>query len=242
MNVRRSLGIALLIAAICSISPAGSPARAEVSAVIDAFGTYVQTVVLTSPNPRFTKIWAVQRHKLGYFPLNPLGDRSGDSYPLIADNWTAPRVSWVVWSRPNAGDLDLVWARWTFGHWSAVEYVQSDVSLGDDHKPNIAFDSTGRPFMVWERNQDGVGEIYVTVFLASVWMQPFLVSDPLVNSRNPIVTRQTDETFVVDFDTPDGRMSRMVTFDLPVSINDDITPMGIVDVSQSRPMGCGWPR
>jgi hypothetical protein len=164
------------------------------------------------------------------------GDATGDRYPLIAEN-PVDRSPYVVWTRPASGDSDLMWSRWTGMSWTAVSPVVAPTRAGNDQAPNVAFDSDARPYLVWWRDEGGTGRVYLTIFLQSVWMAEIPVSEDGVDARNPRVTINADKTIAIDFDTPLGRESRIVTFDWPVSINDDITPMGRYTISVSACVG-----
>jgi hypothetical protein len=231
MNTRRRCLVAAALAAATLV-----PARAEVSAVIDGFGTYVETVVVPSPGQKVPKLWFYQGWKLGHFPLNVAGDLTGDRYPLIAES-PANRHPYVVWGRPTAGDVDLMWSRWTGTSWTPVAPVTIPSKSGSDLAPRIAFDTDARPHLVWWRNEGGKGRVYLSIFLETIWMMEIGISDIGVDSRNPSVTVNPDRTIVIEFDTPYGHESRLVTFQWPVSINDDITPMGRVEITTCAVLG-----
>ena len=233
MNTRRNCLVAVAVAVAAATL---LPARAEVSAVVDGFGTYVETVVITGPGPRNLRVWGYSGRKLGYYPLNMTGDSTGDRYPLIAEN-PMDRNPYLVWTRPVGGDVDLMWSRWTGTAWTGVAPVGVATTAGDDQNPNVAFDGDARPYLVWWRNEGGVGRVYLSIFLQSIWMAEIPVSDEGVDARNPRVSINDDKTIAIDFQTPSGFQSRTVSFDWPVSINDDITPMGRYTISVSANVG-----
>src|SRR5262249_31074138 len=231
MSTRRRILVAIALTAASLL-----PARAEVSAVVDGFGTYVQTVVLSSPG-RTPRPWTVLGRKMGYFPLNASGDLAGDRAPLVVES-PKDRHPYVIWGHPSGTDVDLVWSQWTGTAWSPIAAVAAPSRSGDDHLGSMAFDVDARPYLSWWRNESGKGRVYLTIFLESIWMQEFAVSDYGVDSRNPVVTVLPDKTIEVDYDTPHGPESRIVTFDWPVSINDDITPMGRVSIRAPNDVQC----
>ena len=231
MNTRRKCLVAAALAAATLV-----PARAEVSAVIDGFGTYVQTAVITSPAHRVPRVWGVSAKRLGYYPLNVSGDTTKDRYPLIAEN-PLDRRPYVVWQRPVDGNVDLMWSRWTGSAWTEVAPVTVATHAGEAQGASMAFDTDARPYLVWWRNEGGAGRVYLTIFLQTIWMTEIPVSEEGVDARNPTVSINPDKTIAIDFDTPTGVESRVVSFDWPVSINDDITPMGHYTVSVSSTVG-----
>ncbi len=203
------------------------PARAEVSAEVDAYGTYVRTVVLSSASLRSLKIWTVARARAAMFqPLNPDGDLNGDLWPFIAENPYDANRPWVVWSRFNGRDYDLAWSRWTPAGWSPVEWVEHATNLGDDMDPFVAIGPDSRPYVTWWRGENGIGRVYFSVFLATAWGPATPVSDPDVDSRSPVITVEPDGTIVVQFDTPGGPVTRRIKLILPTTITDDIIPIG----------------
>lgn len=231
MLSRRSLAaaVALLLAA-----PLVAPAvRAEVSAETDSFGRYIRTVVMTQASVRQHRIWqTVRRNFWGHQPLNPNGDRTGDMYPAIAENGFERRHPWAVWSRFNGQDYDLVWSRWRPGGWSMIERVEPESPFGDDLAPSVAFNTSGRGFLAWWRDDGGAGEVYVSVFLVTRWSDPILLSDPGVDSRNPHLSVLALGQMAVEFVTPGGHESRMVSLNGTTTITDDLNPVGQVSVTR----------
>lgn len=228
MNTSRS-ALALLVAALVLTQ---MPARAEVAAETDIEGRYVRTVVFSNASVRNLKIWSVQREKIGYYPLNPSGDDNGDLWPLIADQPVGEFKPWVVWSRFNGADFDLAWSTFRKGSWRDVTWVEdAPSSLGDDLDPAIAFDGEGRPHLVWWRNEGGTGRVYLSLFLVSRWMPAFLVSDQTVDSVQPDIEVRPDGTIEISYDTPAGRITRVVKFARPATITDDVTPFGRMTVT-----------
>lgn len=220
-----SFAVALALAA-CAWD---GPARAEVSAETDSQGNYIRTAVFYNSSVRNAKIWSVQREKTGFRPLNRTGDDNGDLWPLIADQTVGEFKPWVIWSRFNGADYDLAWSIYRSGAWTTTLWVEPAPSApGDDLDPDLAFDMEGRPFITWWRNEAGTGRVYFSVFLATRWMTAYPVSEPGVDSVFPDLSIRPDGTIEVSYDTPEGRMVRIVTFAGPSTITDDVVPWGTV--------------
>jgi len=230
MNIARRL---VTGAAIAVLAGAGFPARAEVSAQTDATGTYLRTVVSSNASAKSFKIWSVNRLRFGNWPLNPYGDASGDLWPVIAESPVSQRWPWVVWSHFNGVDFDLVWSRWTGKGWMTITSVDAAPDSRDALDPRVSFDVTGRPHMAWvSSGTTGPDHVYLSVFLASRWMAPFLVSDPSEDALNPEIVVDPDGAIEVSYDTPAGHMTRTVRFVHPSTITDDITPFNTFTITK----------
>lgn len=224
---------ALFAPAIVAAILASGPSLAEVSAETDALGNYVRTVVLTNASVRNLRVWAVQRLKTNFHPLNADGDLNGDLWPMIEDQPVGERKPWVVWSRWNGTDLDLAWSFFRDGAWIPTAWVESGTTRGqDDLDPDIAFDADGRAHIVWWRNENGQGRVYLSIYLVSRFMTAFPVSDAGIDSVYPQVNVRPDGKIEVSYETPSGRVVRVVTFARPTTITDDVTPFGRMNVTQ----------
>jgi hypothetical protein len=238
MRTRRGI-----VAAALAVAAAGCAlqARAEVSAETDAFGNYSRVIVLANSSLKNLKVWSVLRERAGAHPLNPLGDANGDQWPFIAENPVDGNRPWVLWSRFDGSGYGLAWSRWIPDKgWTAVSWLEDSPSpVGDDLDPRVAFDSTGRAVVTWWRNDEGTGRVYLSLYLATRWMTPYLVSDVDVDSRDPIITVLSDTSFKVEFDTPGGHVVRIVEFRRPATITDDIDPFGRFTNGNSSSSGSG---
>jgi hypothetical protein len=223
MDKRASLVAVVALAGGC-LWPAA--ARAEVSVETDPFGNYLRTVVYANTSGRTLRVWGVQRSRPLAFPLNRQGDFLRDGWPTIAENPAAGGWPWVFWSRSNGSDYDLVYSRWLGAGWSEIAWVEAGPSAGDDLDPSADFDDEGQAVLAWWRNESGTGRIYLSRFQSAGWTAPLLLSDPAVDSRYPTVTALPDGAVRVDFHTPDGTVSVVVSFRKPLSINDDLAPVG----------------
>jgi hypothetical protein len=232
MNTFRDIVVTVVVALVL----ASIPVHAEVSAETDVQGRYVRTVIFSNASVRNVKVWTVQRAKVGFSPLNPYGDDNGDLWPLIVDQTAGAFRPWVVWSRFNGTDYDLAWSTFE-GSWRAPAWVQAGPAAGDDLDPSVSFDSDGRPYMAWWRNEGGRGRVYLSVFLVSRWMLAYPVSDEGIDSVHPQVTVRADGKIVVSYDTPAGKVTRVVVFSRPSTITDDVTPFGRMTVTEDSGSG-----
>jgi hypothetical protein len=234
MHKKRKTVAAVVLGALLvgwSVIPRTS---AEVSAEVDAYDNYVRTVVFTNASAKNVKIWSARNSPWNRVPLNPDGDLTGDLWPVIVENPADMNHPWVVWSRHDGTDYDLAWSRWNWGEgWQTIAPVVEGVSgAGDDLDPSVVLDPTGRPYLAWWRNEGGHGQVYFTVFLSSRWMDPVTVSDPLVDSRSPVIGFE-GSAIRIEYRTPQGPVSRDIVFAAPETINDDINPFENVVVGDT---------
>ncbi len=218
------------IAAVASLAvglAALGTVRAEVSAETDLFGNYLRTTVYSNASTKNVRVWTVLRFRRLVHPLNTQGDLLRDSWPTIAENPADHRWPWVIWSRFNGSDHDLVWSRWLGNGWSRIGWVESQPAPGDDLDPSLSFDVNGRPHMVWWRNEGGIGRVYLSRFQGTEWMAALPVSDASVDSRYPTVTVLSDGTIQVDYETPQGHATALLVLEeSPWTITDDLDPVG----------------
>lgn len=229
MMTKRTLSVLLMLVIF-----GASCAWAEVAVRLSRHGEYVTTLIVPMGDEENPQVWTPRSQRLirrGQ-ALNPYGDDFGDGWPVVAEEPTAERFPWVVWSRLDGGELDLAYSRWDERGWSPVNWVSIHAPGGDDVDPQIGFDGEARPYLTWWTFENGKGKVYVSVFLENDWMAPFLVSDTQVDSRYPMIeiTRSSSgvNTARIAYNTPDGSVRQDVVFSLPVTITDDINPMGIV--------------
>ncbi len=229
--------LSLFAAAVAFVTVAWAPAlRAEVSAETDAAGHYLRVTITANASVKRLRIWSVQRTRPLYYPVNPGGDLNGDLWPSIAENPFDSNRPWVIWSRFTGAGYDLAWSRWLPGGWSPTDWVEAPepAAAGDDLDSNATFDSQGRAYLVWWRNESGIGRVYLSLFLVTRWMPAFAVSEAGVDSRLPTVTMLDDSQVRVEYDTPEGSVVRIVAFNRPTTITDDIDPFGRLDISPPR--------
>lgn len=203
--------------------------QAEVAVRTDRFGDYVATQVITKGSRGEPAIWGQNgRISRRHYVLNPDGDRNGDLWPLVAESNRSPHYPWVVWSRFNGEDYDMAWARWTGKRWSPIGWVESEATTGNDLDPDVSFDVTGRAYIVWSREENGSTRVYLSVYLVNRWMDGFLVSDPTQDSRYPTIVNHEGDALEVEYRTSQGTVRQFVAFSRPVTITDDINPLGYV--------------
>ena len=219
----------LLITALClAVVAVCVPALAEVRIVSDRDGEYNLTRVV--PDRRSADVWSPTGRGDSRRSLNLYGDRNGDLWPTITESNSASHNPWVVWSRLNQGQYDLAYTYWSGSRWEPVGWLTSqETVVGDDLDVDMAFDSSGRPYVVWWRNEEGVGRVYVSVFLETRWLHPFQVSPGGVDSRYPTIEVLDQNHMAVWFETSDdGVVEQIVKFSSTVAITDDINPLDFV--------------
>ena len=214
---------------------AGLSARAEVAAELDSGGNYLRTLVLATSSARNVRIWSKVTSRPNLFPVNVDGDLNGDLWPLVAEQKVGGVRPWVIWSRFTGSGFDLAWSRFDAASraWTPIAWVEGAGTVGDDLDPSAAFDSTGRPFLAFWRDEAGVGQVWLSLFLQTRWLAPFLVSDPGVDSVAPTITMLSDTRVRIDYTTATGTVSRTIEFHRPMTITDDATPFGRFEVSST---------
>ncbi len=221
--------MATLTAATCLLTVAltASPVLAEVSAERDNQGNFIRMVYHTNASDKNPRIWSVRRsERVNMVALNPDGDALMDSWPFHVENSHDGNRPYVVWSRFNGNDYDLVWSRWVDGGWAEVQWVEGVMQTGVEQDANLAsHPDNGRPHLVWWSDEGGIGRVYLSIFLQSRWMARFLVSDMETDSRYPVVDFREDNRIRVTYDTVDGPVTRIIVFNSPQTITDDIDPM-----------------
>jgi hypothetical protein len=218
----------ILASLLIVLGLAAQGVRAEVAAQVDPRGNYLLTRVDPVGEAPTLRIWSLTDRPLGLrgrtVPLNVDGDLEGDLWPEIGESVVAPHHPWVVWSRDNGEDFDLIWSRWSDRGWEAVQWLEPEPALGDDLDPSVSFDPDGRPYLVWWRDEYGLGQVYFSMFLATQWMGGFVLTNPSVDARYPTINMLGFGEFEVTYDTPSGAVTQLVAFDWPVTITDDINP------------------
>jgi len=220
------LAVALLMVGL------GHEVRAEVVARTDHEGHYIKLQVVPSGPPSNPKIWsprirAGRSSRSSDGRLNPSGDRRGDLWPSVAEAPQAPHYPWVVWSRFDGRGYTLVWSRWESAGWSMTQWVHPPLRNGGRAlDPDIEFDTSGRPLMVWWREVNGRGTIYISVFHGVHWTPPQQVSPTVVDARHPSVFVTAQGGIYVKYDTPGGAAVQAVTLRGSRTITDDINPQG----------------
>lgn len=209
-----------------------APARAEVSAEVDAFGTYVRTVLVTSGSARRTKIWSPFRSRTTRLMLNSGGDTTGDGWPAILES-PVDHKPWVVWSHFDGTEFDLSWSRFEGGVWQAVRPLLDPDDGYPDLDPVLAFDDAGRLAVVWWRNQGGRGQVYMSMFLTTRWMVALPVSDSDEDARRPTVVALPGRQLQITYVTLAGTVTKVVVPNSGTTITDDINPFDSLNVTST---------
>jgi hypothetical protein len=197
-------------------------ARGEVSARLDS-ETLQYAGMLVKYSSTSRHIWSSTVPTVTRRPLNPTGDTLGDLAPTVVENPQHNNWPMVVWSHPNGADYDLVFSRWTDAGWIPTQFVQAD-NFFNDLDPRLAFNSQGRPYMVWWTDEAGTGAVYFSIFLETRWMMPVRISSTGADSRHPDLTIQNDLRVRVVYDVGESQQVRTVTIPNSDTINDDIDP------------------
>ena len=223
---------------------AGTQVQAEVRSYTDRYGEYVETRFLFQETQTFgsagpniwTPVGRVSRRTSA--TLNPWGDSRGDTWPVVGDSGHAPHHAWAVWSQRDGYDYELVWSRWTAGGWRSTSWIYpGEFHAGDDLDADLGFDSTGRPYLTWWREENGQGRVYLSLFLLTQWMAPYAVSEPDVDGRFPVIAVRPDGEILVTFETAEGMVEQTIFFDEPVTITDDIDPLDYISDGGMRYVG-----
>lgn len=228
----------VVAAAALVLLGSGVAARAEVAAEVDHAGNYLRMIVFTSATSTdAVRIWSVHRQVDRHHRklLNPDGDYRGDLWPYILEDRAREIRPWVVWPRFNGEEFDLAFSRWSAGEWSPIEWVDpiSPSLDGNDVDPHMSFDAEGRPLLSWWRDENGLGQVYFSMFLTTRWMEGMPVSDAGTDSRYPTVTEQEDGNIRVEYFTPGGSESRVIVFSRPDTITDDLNPFESMTIQES---------
>ena len=228
---------AWVAAAAVSVAMLAPATYAEVSVETDDAGVYKRTVVRTNQSAKNFRVWGVSRNVGARLMLNPIGDDLGDLWPTIVENDLDGGRPHVVWSRFDGASFDLVWSRWSDGAgWSDPDWVAGAAMPGDDLDADLEFDlRDGRPCLAWWSDDGGSGRVYLSVFLSSRWMSPYVVSVEGEDARYPTVDVLDDGTYRVTFETPGGTIVRFVRFHRPDTITDDLNPLEYLTMSDDGP-------
>jgi hypothetical protein len=201
----------------------GSPARADVTVILDQNGAYKCMSYRYGSMSGFPRIWSGTAIFPGPRTLNPNGDSLGDLAPTIVENPAHQRWPTAVWARRAGSDYDLVYSSWDGVQWAPTRYVHPDTAY-DELEPRLVYNSAGRLYMVWWANLPGSSAVFFSANFAGRWTSAVLISDDGVDSRHPSLTLQDESTVVVSFETSRGVETKWVQILDPATITDDINP------------------
>jgi hypothetical protein len=173
------------------------------------------------------QIWVEQDESLNDGSiLNATGDMNGDLWPSVKESPVAPYHPWVVWSRFKCEGFYLAWSSWERTKWGPIRWVTPESSPADDLDADLTFNHRGRPFLVWWRDTPSGGQVMLSTYLLSRWMEPTQLNDAEVDARYPSIMTYADGRIVVIYETTDGLVMQTVSFTEPETITDDINPIG----------------
>lgn len=210
----------------------GPPLPAEVRVVTGKVGEYLGTeiVVARGSGLDLPRVWSAVSRTAGTSALNLDGDRNGDLWPTIQESSVAPHHPWVVWSRFDGVAYELSWSRWDRVGWTPTRAIEQPPGADSDLDPRMAMDPIGTPFLVWWRDAavvGGKGRVFLSVFLNDRWTPSYPVSHAADDSTHPSVVVVDDQTLQVEYDVSGQRVSQLVSFSRPVTITDDVNPLGL---------------
>lgn len=217
-------------------------ALAEVSVKLDREGRLKKVVYRTKIKKHSATVWGqVRKHVPLEHMLNPLGDNLGDLPPTIARH-PETGYPWVVWSANVANQKLIVIASWTGSGWTAPAPIVTvpDPMWRDQLDPFLAFDASGRPYLVWWVDAS-VAKVYFSTLRGDAWTPPLLLSDPAVDSRHPALALEGADVKLV-YETPGGPSLKVLgAMSLVQSANDlmdsPIPPGEIPDDPDAPPGG-----
>jgi hypothetical protein len=168
--------------------------------------------------------------------VNPLGDNLGDLAPTIRRH-SRTGAPWVVWPANVANVKRIVVSRWDGKRWTPRQPVVAapEPLLFDEVNPDLAFDQSGTPYLVWERS-GSIGSIQFSTLSDGVWTPPLRLGEEGVDSRLPSI-RVTGNVARIRFLTPSGLVTTEYETAAMVesgrSLMDTPLPPGLDD--QKRP-------
>jgi hypothetical protein len=209
-----------------------STALAELSAEVDFLGNYIQMYYDEKETGKTTKIWTQFGKKHGRIPLNEDGDNYGDLRPAFKENIYQQHFPSVVWPKFDGFDYEIAFSKWTLNDWAPIVFVEDVDNPFDDLDPGIDFDENARPYVAWWRDENGIGRIYISLFLETVWMVAYPISEEGIDCRNPVIKVMGEGVLDIAYSTEEGTAARTVIINFPSTITDDIDPFGadMVDI------------
>jgi hypothetical protein len=177
--------------AVSSVLLLAVPIGAEVSAVLESGGSFVDLNV--QRGPRGDAIWA----KVSSLPdaqvLNPQGDRIGDLVPTCGIIWmpmddptqiavpgqppgASGKSALVVWARHDGHDYELVYSLWDgrLRAWRAAGFVDRANNGFDDVEPLLVVRDR-RIYVSWETTNLMVPQMFVRGTLVATGGSPDVV-------------------------------------------------------------------
>lgn len=179
-------------------------AQAEVSVLVDQEGKFKKLVYIATGSEHHRVIWRQMRPSVPLEQLlNPQGDTLGDLPPIFRFH-SLTGHPWVVWSMNVAGQKVIGFAAWGGAAWTAPRPVVTapDPLYYDQVDPDLAFDETGRPFLVWTRKEP-IPQVYFSTMIRGVWTPPLRISSEGIAAFAPSVTL-AGTTATITYETESG--------------------------------------
>ncbi len=225
-----------ILLAIFLMALLSSTALAELSAEVDAFGNYIRTFYSEKETGKSVKIWNQFGKKHDRIPLNEDGDQYGDLRPAFKENVYQENFPYVVWPKFDGFDYEIAFSKWTLDGWTPIVYVESVDNPFDDLDPVIDFDGDGRSYIAWWRNENDIGRIYISLYLESVWMVAYPITDEGIDCINPVIKVIDKGVFEVTYSSEGVEKKSTIIIHFPSTITDDIDPFG-ADMVEVFPSG-----
>jgi hypothetical protein len=200
----RSLAAALSLLLVPAVT------LAEVSVQLDHEGKYKRYFYLTRGNGSSSVVWTQVRPSVPlHHLLNPLGDNLGDLAPIIRTH-PVTGYPWVVWARNIGNQKQLGFALWDGAVWSSPAPIAANAGplLYDELDPDLTFDGTGTPYLVWWRAEQ-FAQVYFSTIVRGVWTPPLRISVEGTVSRTPTIALDGTKA-IVTYQTESGPTSAVV--------------------------------
>ena len=170
--------------------------------------------------------------------LNPLGDVSGDGAPTIRSH-PVSGAPWVVWPARVANVAQIAVSSWDGSRWTPRQYVvpTPEPYYLDDLNPDLTFDATGQPFLVWQRS-DSINSVQFSTLSNGIWTPPLRLSEEGVDSRFPSITLSA-QTALVRFLTPGGWVTRSYETTVMIESAQNLMDTPIPPGNSDDPSGGG---
>lgn len=207
-------------------------ALAELSVEVDSFGNYIRTFYSEKETGKSVKVWSQFGNRHGRVALNEYGDSYGDLKPAFKENIYHQQFPHVVWPKFDGFDYEIAFSKWTVNGWAPIVFIEAVDNPFDDLGPVIDFDQNGRSYIAWWRDENGIGRIYISLFLETVWMVAYPISEEWVDSKDPEINVKSEGELEITYLTDKGLEKKTVFIHLPDTITDDIDPFGadMVDI------------
>ena len=131
------------------VAALGLEALAEVRSTPGRRGTSERGMQTSVESGRPADVWRPMSGNSRGAALNPRGAQMGDLFPTVAESSISPYTPWVIWSRHNGVDFDLVWSRWRQDRWEPIRPLDPAPTLNQRPPPPSAHASTSTACSNW---------------------------------------------------------------------------------------------